>query len=66
MVVDAPSSGLNRAVLHLAGYSDNNDCILGTRSGILNGFVTTVSIPAAMAILICSLLALAVMAITGT
>jgi hypothetical protein len=69
MVVDTSkgcgSSSAARS-FHFAGYSDNNDCILGTRSGILKGFVTTVSMPASMAMLICSLRALAVMAMTGT
>ena len=47
-------------------HVSTNASICGTRSFIVNGFVTTESIPASIAAAICSLRAFAVIAITGT
>jgi len=47
-------------------HVSTNASICGTRSFIVNGFVTTESMPASIAAAICSLRAFAVIAITGT
>lgn len=49
-----------------AGNFSINSSIFGTKSGIRNGLLTTSSIPASSAVLICSCLAFAVTAMIGT